>query len=115
MSNPEGYGEDGPGHETAGGARRRAKELRAQAELAWSRVQRSVPRTGRVDVSLDRLMDAATRVPNESYVVGIAASLVTSAWLYALGRRTASVYIGFIPPLAFILGLYARYLRLRRR
>lgn len=59
-------------------------------------------------------MDTAARIPNESYVSGIAASLVTSAWLYTLGRKTASAYVGFIPPMVFGLGLYARYLRLRR-
>lgn len=97
----------------AGGARKRAKELRAQAELAWARVQRSVPRSGppSLSVDIDRFMDAAERMPNETYIGGIAASLVASAWLYALGRRSESLYVGVIPSLAFGLGLYARFLR----
>ena len=95
----------------AGGAKKRAKELRAQAELAWARVQRSVPRSGPPNLSIDGFMDAAERMPNETYVAGIAASLVASAWLYGVGRRSASLYVGIIPSLAFGLGLYARFLR----
>ena len=95
----------------AGGARRRAKELRAQAELAWARVQRSIPRSGPPDLSIDGFMDAADRMPNEIYIGGVAASMVAAAWLYAAGRRSASLYVGVIPSLAFGLGLYARYLR----
>ncbi len=115
MGNGETHGEETFGGETAGAAARRAAELRTQAGLAWARVRRAVPRTGPPEISIDSLMDAAVRVPNESYVAGIAASLVASAWLYAVGKRTASVYLGFIPPLVLILGMYARYLRLRQR
>jgi hypothetical protein len=113
VSDSESYGEDTSGRETTGGGRGRTEEMRTQAGLAWARVRSSVPRAGRPDLSIDGLMDSAARVPNESYVTGIAASIVTSAWLYALGRRTASIYFAIIPPLAFILGLYARYLRRR--
>lgn len=111
MSGFEGFGEEIAGRERAGRARKRAREVRAQAELAWARVQRSVPRTGRPELSLDGVMEAAERVPNEGYVGGIAASLVASAWLYATGYRTASIYAGFFPSLLFGLGIYARYLR----
>ncbi len=97
--------------EMAGGAKRRAKELRAQAELAWMKVQRSIMRSGPPELSLDRLMDAAARVPQETYTSGIAACMVTSAWLYAAGRRSASLYVGVIPSLVLGLGLYAHYLR----
>lgn len=111
VSEPEGYGEEIGGREMAGGAKRRAKELRGQAELVWARVQRSVPRSGAPEISIDGFMEAAERMPNETYTTGIAASLVASAWLYAAGRRSASLYVGVIPSLVFGLGLYARYLR----
>lgn len=115
MSGPENHGEETSGGELAGGARRRAKELRAQAEMAWARVQRSVPRSGPPELSVDGFMEAVERMPNENYIEGIAASLVASAWLYATGRRSASLYVGVIvgviPSLIFRLGLYARFLR----
>ena len=115
MSDAEGFSDESSGQETAGSAAHRARMLRAQAQVAWTRVQRSVPRSGPPDLSIDGLMDAAARLPNESYITGIAASLVTSAWLYTLGRKTASAYTGVIPSLVFGLGLYARYLRLKSR
>jgi hypothetical protein len=111
MSDSEGHGEESAGREMAGKARKRANDLRTQAELAWARVQRSVPRNAPPQLSLDGVMEISGRVPNEGYVAGVAASLVTSAWLYATGHRTASLYVGVIPPLGFGLGLYARYLQ----
>ena len=115
VSDAEGFGEGSSGQEAAGSGAHRARMLRAQAQIAWSRVQRSVPRSGPPDLSIDGLMDTAARLPNEGYITGVAASLVTSAWLYALGRKRASAYVGVIPSLVFGLGLYARHLRLKHQ
>lgn len=103
------------GRERFGQARRRTRELRSQAEVAWSRVRRAVPRSGPPEVSLEGLLDAAQRVPSEGYLAGIGMSLATSAWLFANGKRDAGFYVGFWGPLAMVTGMYLKALGRRSR
>lgn len=116
MSEREGYGEETFGEpERVGEARKRGRELRAQAELAWDRVQRVIRRGQAPPLSTKGLLEAIEQVPTETYVAGIAASLLGSAWLHAVGRRSAGTFVGLAAPLAFGLALALKSARQSRK
>ncbi|MHB1162879.1 MAG: hypothetical protein ACYC66_09090 [Chloroflexota bacterium] len=116
MSESEDFGEEGVfGQEAVGGPRRRSRELRQQAELAWTRVQKVLERRGRPAPNLERFMEAVEQVPTDSYLGGIALSFFASAGLLAAGRRTASTIVGLAGPLLLGAAIYLKTARRARR
>lgn len=112
----ESHSEETPAkRETAGEARERARRLRAQAALAWLRVQRVIRLRKTGAPSAERLLETVDRIPSASYLIGIGTSLVASAWLFARGRRTESIYLGFSAPLLLAVALYLKARRRSRR
>ncbi len=112
VGEPESQGEDlGGSQETASDGVERARRLRAQAELAWARVQRVAQQRARSSRWLERAIHRAEQVPTESYLAATSASLLTAAWLYGTGRRTTGMSIAVWGPAAMAVGLYLRATR----
>jgi hypothetical protein len=110
----EGKGFDGESPEGQGPGdwpRRKTRELREQAEMAWSRVQQVMQRGRRPGVSTDQLLDAVESLPTEGYLGGIAAAIITASWLHAMGYRTSATVVGVGAPLLMGAGLYLKISR----
>jgi hypothetical protein len=116
MGEPEGLGDEGlGGQETTGGARKRRGELREQAELAWTRVQRVIHKPTTPSFTTEKLLEKMEQVPSSSYVAGIAVSFFASALLLSLGRRSTSTLVGLGGPLVLGAALYVKSLRQARQ
>lgn len=116
MSESEGFGEEGIfGQEALGGPRKRSRELRQQAELAWTRVQKVLEQRRRPSLGVERFMEAVEQVPTDNYLGGIALSFFASAGLLAAGRRTTSTIVGLAGPLLLGAAIYLKMARRARR
>ncbi len=112
MSEPESQGKE-PSRDMAGEARERANRLRAQAELAWSRVQEVSRGKRPTTPSLEGALRAARQLPIENYLFGASGSLLIGAWLQSAGHRRAGFSVGFLGPLALVVGLLAKLIKPR--
>lgn len=112
MANGESYeNESKGGWDIAGDASERARRIRAQAELAWARVQRVARRGAYPALSAENILQSAETIPTAAYLGGIFGSLMASTWLYASGRRTAGLVLGVLSSLLLVGGLYAKSVR----
>jgi len=94
---------------------RGGRDLREQAELAWSRVHRAMQGHRARPFSPATLLERLERIPPASYMAGIATSFLISAMLLALGRRRSSTAVGLAGPLLLGSALLLSLARRTRR